>query len=254
MISITLVGSCKRDNSVSVIPANSSIKGTLKFIDNSPASFARVELKSNLSGRSILDTCDVDGKFLFSSITTGDYTIIFRSLSYDVNTSYVIVHVGENQDIIQDVLVRYNMLDDFSVKIISPEVFFIKFQPDGARIGNNYSAIKNLSGYYTANGIDSLTLSADVYFIPDNLDWTNPGVDLTVDYIKTNFQFLFSINEGQVTNKRHQINIYGSGIEDMFLNPAKGFAFVKRDSLAKVLKIPCVDFSNNDFGLKIYYN
>ena len=165
MISIAVLTNCKKDDSVSVIPATSSITGTLKFLDGSPASFARIELTSNLSGRSIYDTCDVDGKFLFSSITTGAYTITFRSSSYDINNSYVSVHVDENQNLTQDVLIRYNMLDDFATKVISPDIFFIRMQPDGAKIGSDCSIIKNLSGYYSANGIDTLTLSADVYLV-----------------------------------------------------------------------------------------
>jgi hypothetical protein len=126
-------------------------------------------------------------------------------------------------------------------------------QPDGAKIGSDYSIIKNLSGYYSANGIDTLTLSADVYLVPDNLNWANPGIDLTSDYIRSNFQFLFSVDEAPVINRRHQINFYDMSITDMFSNPANGFAFVRRDSLAKEIKIPCVDYLNNDFGLKIFY-
>lgn len=249
-----LVVKCKDDSSVDPVIANSSISGELKFLDNSAASFARIELKSNSSGRFITDTCDIDGRFSFAPLSAGDYTITFRSTSYDIATTYVGVNLEENQNTEKIVIIKYNMLDDFSSKTINQDVFFIKMHPDGARIGNNYSMIKYLSGYFTANGTDTLTLSADVYSIPDNLNWSNPGVDITSDYIRSNFQFLFSVDEEEVINRRHQINFYRDAIPIMFSNPSNGFAFVRRDSLAKQIKIPCVDYSNNDFGLKIFYN
>jgi hypothetical protein len=164
------------------------------------------------------------------------------------------VNLEENQNTEKVVIIKYNMLDDFSSKTINQDVFFIKMHPDGARIGNNYSMIKNLSGYYTANGADTLTLSADVYLISDSLNWLNPGVELTSEYIRSNFQFLFSVDEDEVINRRHQITFYSEAIPIMFSNPTNGFAFVRRDSVAKEIKIPCVDYSNNDFGLKISYN
>jgi hypothetical protein len=254
LLSSMMFLSCKKDDTIVAAPGNSSITGTLKFLDESPASFAKIELKSNASGRSIYDTCDVNGSYTFAPLRSGDYTIIFRSTSYDISTSYVAANLLENQNLSQDVFIRYNMLDDFATKIINQDVFFIRMHPDGAKIGGNYSVIKNLSGYYNANGIDSVTLSADVYLVPDNINWANPGVDLTSDYIKTNFQFLFSVDEEPRTNSRHQINLFNNAAEEMFSNPSNGFAFVRRDSLAKEIKIPCVDFSNNDFGLKIFYN
>lgn len=249
-----LIVKCKDDSSVETVIANSSISGELKFLDNSAASFARIELKSNSSGRFIIDTCDINGRFSFAPLSAGDYTITFRSTSYDISTTYVGVNLEENQNTEKIVIIKYNMLDDFSTKTINQDAFFIKMHPDGARIGNNYSLIKNLSGYYTANGSDTLTLSADVYLIPENLNWSNPGVDITSDYIRSNFQFLFSVDEEEVINRRHQINFYNDVIPIMFSNPSNGFVFVRKDSLAKEIKIPCVDYSNNDFGLKIYYN
>lgn len=254
LFSSIVIVSCKDDSSVNPVVANSSISGQLKFLDNSAAAYARIELKSNASGRFINDTCDIDGNFSFAPLSAGDYTITFRSTSYDIATTYVGISLQENQNVEKEVIIKYNMLDDFSAKTINQDVFFIKMHPDGARIGNNYSLIKNLSGYYTANGIDTLTLSADVYLIDDSLNWNNPGIDLTPYFIRSNFQFLFSVEEEEVTNRRHQINFYNDAIQIMFSNPANGFAFVRRDSMAKEIKIPCVDYSNNDFGLRITYN
>ena len=62
------------------------------------------------------------------------------------------------------------------------------------------------------------------------------------------------MNEEPVVNGRHEIKISDSNnIQSMFSNPSNGFAFVLNDTTANEIKIPCVDFSNNDFGLKIFY-
>ncbi len=250
-----LLTSCSDDDSITPTQnGNSSITGQLKFLDDSPAANARIELSSNTSGRYVYDTCDALGNFFFDSLYKDNYTLTFRSSSYEIYTSYVPVSVDEDQDIIQDVYIRYNMFDDFATKIISDSVFLIKMYPDGAKIGNNFDLISNLSGYYRSGGQDSISLSANVYLVPANIDWNNPGTDLTTQYIQSNFQFLFSVNEEPVVNGRHEIKISDTNnIQSMFSNPSNGFAFVLNDSSASEIKIPCVDFSNNDFGLKIFY-
>jgi len=247
--------SCTKDDSVSVLPTgNSNLSGQLKFLDESPASYARIEIKSNSSGRFVYDTSDVNGNFFFESLYKDEYTLTFRSTSYDISTSYVNVNVEEDQNVIQDVYIKFNMLDDFSTKLISDSVFFIKMHPDGAKIGNNFNLINNLSGYYRASGTDLISLSSNVYLIPDIINWNNPNTELTPEYISSNFQFLFSVDEQPVTGGRHEIRITDrSLIEEIFSNPSNGFAFVLKDSLANKIKIPCVDFNNNDFGLRIFY-
>ncbi len=247
--------SCSEDDSIGP-PANgnSTLSGQLKFLDNTPAANARIELSSNTSGRYVYATCDILGNFFFDSLYKDNYTLTFRSASYDIYTSYVPVSVDEDQDIVQDVYIRYNMLDDFVTKIISDSVFLIKMHPDGARIGNNYDLINSLSGYYRSGGADSISLSANVYLVPTNIDWNNPIIDLTPEFIQSNFQFLFSVDEEPIVNGRHEIKISDTNnIQSMFSNPSNGFAFVLNDSTANEIKIPCVDFSNNDFGLKIFY-
>ena len=256
LVLVTIFGfSCSDDDSI-VPPSNgnSTITGQLKFLDNTPAANARIELSSNTSGRFIYDTCDVNGYFFFESLYKDNYTLTFRSTSYDIYTSYVSVIVDDNQNVTQDVFIRFNMLDDFSTKIFNDSVFFIKMQPDGARIGSNYDLINNLSGYYRSGGLDSISLSTDVYLVPASLNWNNPGVDLTPAYIQSNFQLLFSIDEEPVINGRHEVRISdSSNIQKMFSNPSNGFAFVLKDTIANKINIPCVDFSNNDFGLRIIY-
>src|SRR5574338_385755 len=254
LISLTFIISCsKDDNIVDTSRGNSSITGILKFLDDTPASSATIELKSNASQRSVYQTCDGNGAFSFSMLSKGAYTLIFRSTSYDINSTYTSVILDDNQNLSQDVFVRYNMLDDFATKIINQDVFLIKMHPDGARIGNNIDLISSLRGYYRGGETDSVTLSANVYLVPVNINWNDPGVDLTPEFISSNFQFLFSMDEEAVVNGRHEVKIPTANFQDMFSNPENGFAFVKRDSTANVLKITCVDFANNDFGLKIFY-
>lgn len=255
LITSVLLISCSEDDPLlTTQKGNSSISGLVKFLDYSPAAFAKVEIRGTSASRTLYTTCDVYGNYSFTSLYTGDYTITFRSTSYDIRTTSVALHLNENENLIQDLFIRYNMLDDFATKIINQDVFFIKMHPDGAKIGGNYSLIKNLSGYYNAGGTDSITLSADVYLVPTNINWSNPGVELNSDYIRSNFQFLFSVDEYSVFNGRHEIDFFGSTIENIFSNPSNGFAFVSRDTLANEIKIPCVDFNNNDFGLRIFYN
>ena len=255
VLTLVLLISCSEDDSIlTTQKGNSSISGRVIFLDNSPAAFAKVEIRSTTVNRTLYDACDANGNYSFTSLNKGDYTITFRSTSYDINTSSVALHLNENENLTQNLFVTYNMLDDFATKIINQDVFFIKMHPDGAKIGGNYSVIKNLSGYYNAGGTVSITLSADVYLVPATINWSNPGVDLDADYIRSNFQLLFSIDENSVFNGRHEIDFYDSTIENIFSNPSNGFAFVIRDTLANEIKIPCVDYSNNDFGLRIFYN
>jgi len=256
VLSVMFLISCSEDDSViTTQKGNSTITGLVKFLDNYPAAYARIEIKSNTSGRYIYDTCDVNGNFFFESLYKDNYTLIFRSTSYDINTSYVSVNVDEDQNVIQDVYIRFNMLDDFATKIVSDDVFLIRMHPDGAKIGTNYDLINNLSGYFRSGVTDSISLSASIYLVPDSLNWNDPGIDLTPTYIQSNFQFLFSVEEEPVFNGRHEIKISDTNfIQEIFSNPSNGFAFFLKDSLANKIKIPCVDFNNNDFGLKIFYN
>ena len=254
LFSILLISCSENDTIITNQNGNSTITGQLKFLDDTQAASALIEFKSNTSCRYVYDTCDILGNFFFNSLYKDNYTLTFRSTSYDINTSYVTVKVDDNQNVIQIVYIRYNMLDDFATLTISDSVFFIKMQPDGAKIGSNYSLINNLSGFYREVGTDLISLSSNVYLVPDNINWNNPGLDLTPEYIKANFQFLFSVDEEPVVNGRHEIKILDANqIQNMFSNPSNGFAFVLNDTTANKIKIPCVDYNNNDFGLKIFY-
>ncbi len=250
---IILLTSCKEnDTIISEEVGNGMISGIAKYLDNSVAAFARIELQSVSSGRSIYTYCDSVGKFSFSSLQEGAYNVIFRSTNYDISTSYSLVNLSKDQSVTKDIYIRYNMLDDFATRQINDNFFLIKFQPNGAKLGNNFSLVDHLSGYYRTNLSDSVTLSAQVFKVPDNLNWND--INLNPDSIPSEFEFLFEVNDEVTFNGTHEIQISGDNISKIFSNPPNGFAFiVKKDSLNVKLKIPCVDFNNNDFGLKIIY-
>jgi hypothetical protein len=85
--------SCSEDDSITIPQSgNSSISGLVRFLDNSPAGFAKVEIRGT-SARTFYDTCDVNGNYSFTSLYKGDYTITFRSTSYDISTSSVALHL-----------------------------------------------------------------------------------------------------------------------------------------------------------------
>lgn len=255
IIILIFIVSCSKDNNDIVSTGgNSTVTGHLKFLNETPAANALVELKSNSSGRFVYDTCDAAGKFFFEALYKGEYTLTFRSTSYEVNTSYITITIEENQNLVQDVYIRYNMLDDFATLTVSDSVFFIKMQPDGAKIGNNFNLINNLSGFYRESNADLISLSSNVYLVPENISWNSAGTEITPEFIRNNFQFLFSIDEEPAVNGRHEIRFTDSNIiQEIFSNPSNGFAFVLKDSIANKIKIPCVDFNNNDFGLRIIY-
>lgn len=245
--------SCNENNPVFTDETgNGLISGVAKYLDNSVAAFARIELQSVSSGRSVNTICDSLGRFSFSSLHEGTYDLIFRSTNYDINTTYTLVNLEKNQSIFQDVYIKYNMLDDFATRQVNDKFFLIKFQPEGAKLGGNFALVDHLSGYYRNTGTDTITLSANVFKVPDNFNWND--LNYTLDYIPTEFEFLFEVEDKTKQNGTHEILINGDNILKIFSNPPGGFAFViKNDSVNSKLKIPCVDFNNNDFGLKIVY-
>ncbi|MFZ2324274.1 MAG: carboxypeptidase-like regulatory domain-containing protein [Ignavibacteriaceae bacterium] len=252
MVSVLFL-SCKgEDIPLTTEDGNGSINGVAKFLDNSIASYAKIELQSKVSGRSIYCTCDRLGNFSFTSLYKGEYSLIFRSTNYDINTSNIYINLEQDELITKDIYIKYNMLDDFVEKQINDGVFFIKFQPDGAKLNGNYDLVDYLSGYYRNSSSDNITLNGKIYKIPQKLNWND--LYFTADSIPSNFEYLFEVTEEPLKNNNHEIRIYGDNIPVIFSNPSNGFAFVvKRDSIEAKLKIPCVDFNNNDFGLKIFY-
>ncbi len=255
IIIIFLFSACKKNNSPTS-PAqlsNNSVYGKVKFLDGSSAGYAKVELKSSKSYLSTSTICDKSGNYIFSDLSSGDYLVSFVSTRNDINTSKVSAILTEGDSLERDITITYNMLDDYFSAHINKDVFFMKFLPEDAMIGNNYNLINYLSGFYRRDVNDSVTLSADIYKIPDTLDWYNPGVTLTSDYIRNNFKYLTEVIEEPVKNHNHEIRFKDDNIKIILSNPVNGFAFVKKGDDNKRLEIPCVDFQNNDFGLRIIY-
>lgn len=56
------------------------------------------------------------------------------------------------------------------------------------------------------------------------------------------------------SNFNHSVELTGEKIEMILSNPSNGFVFIKSIHDESILKIPCVDFNNNDFGWVIEYN
>lgn len=254
LLFVVLIISCKEE-SIPVIEdvGTSSVSGTVMFLDYSIAPYAKIQLYSSTVGRSIYDTCDADGKFSFDGLYDGEYTLIFNSTNYDLNSSYVKFSVSGEQTLTENIYITYNMLDEFSARQINDQLFLIMLQPAGAKIDGRYDLVDYLSGSYKESDTTSnVSLSADVYKIPEGLNWNN--INFTPDSIPDGFEFLFEIEEQQTANKSHEMRITGDNIETIFSDPPNGFAFIaKKDTVEKVIKIPCVDGSNNDFGFKIVY-
>lgn len=64
--------------------------------------------------------------------------------------------------------------------------------PDGAKLGGKFELINNVSGYYRSNGSDLVSLSSNVYLVPANFNWNNPGVELSPIILVQIFNFFFS--------------------------------------------------------------
>ena len=249
------LAACKKNSSPTTppVPSNGYIYGKAKFIDNSPASYANIQIKILGDPHSTGTICDENGNFSFPNLVAGNYIIWFASTRNDINTVKVSTILGESDTLEKDVTITYNILDDLNSIHINRDVFFMRFLPEQARIGNNYSVINYLNGYYRAGVNDSVSMSADIYQIPDSIKWDNPGDSLSATYIRNHFKYLTTVIEEPVRNTTHEIRFKDNNIKIILSNPSNGFAFVKKNDDNSTLQIPCVDHQNNDFGLIINY-
>ena len=231
---------------------NSALTGTVKFVDGSTAAMAVVQLQDLSNNRTTYATADQNGVYEFNNLKAINYLVKFKSTVYNISSFEQEVKLSSNKVVVQDIYILYNMLDDQSAVQKSDDVFLIKFQADGAKIGENYSIIENLSGAYYKDYSDLYTLSSDIYKCPENIDWSGDDSLFTVEFIKNNFEFITSIEETNF-NSSHQIQFSGNDIVSILSSPSNGFAFVKKEVNNKRLRIPCIDFNNNDFGLNIKY-
>ncbi len=250
LLFITIFISCSEESNTET--TKSSIYGRVTFLDGSAATNAQIRLIVTQSNQNKFTNTDQTGNYKFDDLSEGSYEIGFTSLSYDINSyrSEGISLSGNNVE--HNFNITYNMLDEVKVIIVSDSVFFIQFQPEGARIGNNIGAVNKLLGYYRPTTGTNITLECDVYEIPNDLVWEE-STWLTPKYVRDNFVFSMSLTE-TVSNFNHSIEISGENITRIISNPSNGFVFIKRIADNKILKVPCVDFKNNDFGLKIEYN
>lgn len=250
LLSVTIFG-CK-ENVTEPEPENSVITGSVLFLDGTAGASATIELKDLSNNLRVYEIADVNGIYKFDSLRSGKYIVKFKSVSYNIITFEQELTLKNNDIYEQDVFILYNMVDDLSAVQKSNDVFLIKFQADGARIGNNYNLVNYLSGYYSGDYSNLYSMACDIYKCPDTLDWSSEDMYFEPDYIRQNFEFITSVDE-TFGNGRHEIRFYENDIANILSTPPNGFAFVKKNNDASELKIPCVDFNNNDFGLRINY-
>ncbi len=241
---------CSEDSTTE--SAASSINGKVQFLDGTAAANAEIRLIVVESNQNKFTNTDENGNYGFADLAPGKYEISFISPTYEINSyrSDEIELSGDN--VVHDVTITYNILDELKSKVISDSLFLIQYQPHGAKIGNNYSAVNKITGYYRpGTGVD-ITLSCEVYEMPASYNW-NDADSLTPANVKENFTHLMSLTESS-NNFNHSVELSGADIEKVLSNPPNGFVFVKSTDDSKILKIPCVDFNNNDFGWVIEYN
>jgi len=231
---------------------NSSISGSVLFLDGTKGVSANLELQNVSNDSRTYTIADQNGNYEFTNLISGDYFIRFKSGSYNISGFEKGITLLENDNFNQDVFILYNMVDELKAIEKNKDVVLIKFQQDGAKIGTNYNSIDYLSGIYSKDISNSYTLSCDIYICPDTLNWLADDSYFNIDYIKQNFEFVTSVDESLI-NGKHEIRFYENDIASILSNPTNGFIFVKKTIDDTKLKVPCVDFNNNDFGLKIRY-
>lgn len=252
LFTVLILSSCDSDNGVEPDPGISTITGNIQYLDGSPGKYAQIELRKLSSSLLLYSIADELGNFMFDSLDAGDYRLRFRSTSSEINTYEIEFSLSERENHEENLYILYKKLDEFNALKKSKEVYLIKFVPEGGKIGDNYQFVDYLSGTYIGDSYGQYTLTCDVYFMPDELDWFDADSIFTKEHITQNFEFVTSIEEIS-SNRNHELRFYGEDIVKILSNPINGFVFVKKYDDSKELMIPCVDFVNNDFGLLINY-
>jgi len=242
---------CK-ENSTEPVPANSTITGAVLFFDGTIGAGATVELYNIANNSRVYAKADANGMFEFPNLKASEYYIRFKSTSYNINSFEKELSLSKDEILEQNVYIIYNMVDEARAVRKNQNISLIKFQPDGAKLGSNYNLVSYLSGLFSGDVASEYTLACDIYKCPDTLDWFDADSIFTVENIKLNFEFVTSVDE-TITHGRHEIRFYENDIANILSNPINGFVLLNKNSDNLDLKIPCVDFNNNDFGLKINY-
>lgn len=252
LIISVLLSSCKDDDTTEPQARDAQITGIVMFLDGTLGISAQIELHNISTNARSYSTADENGIYTFDSLYQGSYKVKFRSTNQNINSFEKDINLSSSQQIEQNIYITYNMLDDLNVATNDSSMFFIKYQADGAKIGTNFDSIEYLIGTYFGDYYNQSVLSCDIYKNPDTLNWSDAIVNLTSEYVRDNFEFLVSVDES-FQNGRHELRFEGETIPIILSNPAGGFAFLRRENVSRTLKIPCVDFNNNDFGLRIIY-
>lgn len=245
-----LIVGCSEETSTE--SQKSAISGAVNFLDGTPAANAEIRLIVVQSNQNKFTTTDGSGRYSFADLSDGVYEISFISPTYEINSyrSEELTLSGNN--IVHDVNITYNILDEAKSKVVSDSLFLIQYHPDAAKIGSNFNAVSKMIGYYRPGSGMEITLSCDIYEMPASYNWNNAD-SLTPAYVKDNFTYLMSLTEN-TSNFNHSVELTGEKIEMILSNPSNGFVFIKSIHDESILKIPCVDFNNNDFGWVIEYN
>lgn len=251
IVSIFII-SCSNDTAVEPGMPEGVITGQVRFVDGSPGAFARVNLQNLSNNRIAVDTADQNGIFEFNNLSNGDYTLSFLSTSYDIHTFSIDLTVSNSDTLYQDLFIVYRMLDDEKARTINDSVVVIKYHRDGAGIGENFDVIANLKGYYGGDLFNNSTLSCEIYILPNDFNWTDTSFDLTGEYIRENYEYVMEVKDTLMFGN-HEIVFEGENIAKILSNPPNGFAFLRKGEPDRILRIPCVDRQNNDFGLVINY-
>lgn len=248
---LTFLFSCK-ESSVEADSSTASIKGSVIYLDGSPGKYAPLQLRKLSSSLLLYTSADENGFYQFDSLEAGDYNIRFGSNNADIHSYEVDVSINESQILDQNIFILYKKIDEFNALKKSDEVFLLKLDPAGGKIGENHQFVNYLSGTFLGDAENRFTLSCDIYLTPDDLLWESADSLFSLEFIKQNYTFVTSIEESS-SNGRHEIRFYDDDVKKILSNPLNGFIFIKKFDDEKLLMIPCVDNNNNDFGLIVNY-
>lgn len=230
------------------------IYGNLKFIDGTPGSNAMIRLKDFQTNVSLFTGADENGNYEFNELVDGKYQVVYQSPAYEMNVYLSdTLETVNNSELKHDFTITYRMLDDQKLKIVNDDMFLIQYHHDAGRIGDSLHLVKGLIGFYSNDFTGRAVLSSKVYSVPDSFDWEADSGNLDSTYITNNLEFLFELQDWS-ENSNHLVYIDGEKLGKLLTSVNKGFLFVKVGTEDQVLKVPCIDRQNNDFGLLFDYN
>ncbi|MCF8260005.1 MAG: carboxypeptidase-like regulatory domain-containing protein [Melioribacteraceae bacterium] len=230
---------------------NLTISGRVTFIDGTPAANADLRLIVVSSNQNQFTVTDSEGNYSFTELSSVNYQVNFSSQSYLVN-SYTSPNLNPSDgNLVHDFSITYGILDEINYNPVSDSVFLIQYHPESGRIGNNFDRVNQLRGYYFRDFNGSSTLDCEVYEVSSSYNWANSS-ELTPSYVRANFTHVMSLTDSY-NNSVHTVEFSDEDIPKILSNPVNGFAFIKTNYDNKVLRVPCVDFNNNDFGLRFEY-